>query len=543
MKRLTCARMLAVALLILFTAPLARASDKDFKMIVKKIESSYNARQRKIPFLGLAGFLVKIVKPAGVKQFKLAVFEDQDFSPGPHDNEFQRIIETSFKDKWQPIVRSNIRSEASRAYIYSQPAGKDIDLLSVTFARRQAIVVQARVDPKSVMRFLENPQLMGISLADSFKGDSVIAGSRGGIFGGGPSADRSSDSISSLGGETGDQIERNARAKPSLRIRSDDDGDGYEVQPGPSEARPLEKDVIKLEARLVNLNVKVTDRSGSPLEDLRKEDFRILEDGVEQDIAYFEPVTAPINLVLLIDLSGSTRDIRQQMIDAAKKFIDSLGKDDRIALAAFTREFILLSDFTSDRKLLKKRVEDIKRIRGGTAYYDAMWTTLDLLSRVSEARKAIVVLTDGVDNSIVRFGYAPTDHTFNELFARVSEEEATIYPIYFNTEEWKPNIDKIKDPREAARVARRYEESTAPARMARRQLEALAEQTAGIVIDAENENNLDAAYERVARELRTLYSLGYAPKDLKNNGQFRKISVQVNRDGTVTRTRRGYYAR
>jgi hypothetical protein len=149
--------MLAVALLILFTAPLARASDKDFKMIVKKIESSYNARQRKIPFLGLAGFLVKIVKPAGVKQFKLAVFEDQDFSPGPHDNEFQRIIETSFKDKWQPIVRSNIRSEASRAYIYSQPAGKDIDLLSVTFARRQAIVVQARVDPKSVMRFLENP--------------------------------------------------------------------------------------------------------------------------------------------------------------------------------------------------------------------------------------------------------------------------------------------------------------------------------------------------------------------------------------------------
>jgi Ca-activated chloride channel family protein len=231
------------------------------------------------------------------------------------------------------------------------------------------------------------------------------------------------------------------------------------------------------------------------------------------------------------------------MIDAAKKFIDSLGKDDRIALAAFTREFILLSDFTSDRKLLKKRVEGIKKIRGGTAYYDAMWTTLDLLSRVSEARKAIVVLTDGVDNSIVRFGYAPTDHTFNELFARVSEEEATIYPIYFNTEEWKPNIDKIKDPREAARVARRYEESTAPARMARRQLEALAEQTAGIVIDAENENNLDAAYERVARELRTLYSLGYAPKDLKNNGQFRKISVQVNRDGTVTRTRRGYYAR
>jgi VWFA-related protein len=173
-----------------------------------------------------------------------------------------------------------------------------------------------------------------------------------------------------------------------------------------------------------------------------------------------------------------------------------------------------------------------------------MWTTLDLLSRLSQSRKAIVVLTDGVDNSISRFGYEDTNHTFGELFERVSGEEATIYPIYFNTDEWKPPfLDKIKDPRQAERAARRYDERTAPSRLARRQLEALAEQTAGIVIDADTENDLDAAYERVARELRTLYSLGYAPKELKGNKQFRKINVQVNREGTVARTRRGYYAR
>jgi len=548
MRKFTGVRMLAVALLILLAAPLAEASDKDFKMIVKKIESSYSARQRKIPFLGLAGFLVKIVKPAGVKEFKLAVFEDQDFSPGPHDYEFQKVIESSFKDKWQPVVRSNIRAEGSRAYIYSQPAGKDIELLSVTFARRQAIVVQAKVDPKSVMKFLENPQIMGISLADSFKGDGLLAGNRGGIFGGGSSADRSGDSIRSLEGVPAEEIAEKSRTKPTLRVRSkegdDKEGEDPEVQPVAAEARPPEKDVIKLEARLVNLNVKVTDRSGSALGDLKKEDFTILEDGVAQDIVYFEPVTAPINLVLLLDLSGSTRDVRKQMIDAAKKFIDSLGKNDRIALAAFTREFILLSDFSSDRDHLKKRVEEIKKIRGGTAYYDAMWTTLDLLSRLSQSRKAIVVLTDGVDNSISRFGYENTNHTFGELFERVSGEEATIYPIYFNTDEWKPPIlDKTKDPRQAERAARRYEERTAPSRLARRQLEALAEQTAGIVIDADTENDLDAAYERVARELRTLYSLGYAPKELKNNRQFRKIGVQVKREGTVARTRRGYYAR
>ncbi|HET9533094.1 MAG TPA: VWA domain-containing protein [Blastocatellia bacterium] len=542
MRKPICARTLAVALLVLLSASAAAASDKDFKMIVKKIESSYNARQRKIPFLGFAGFLVKIVKPAGVKEFKLAIFDEQDFSPGPHDHEFQRAIEGSFKDKWLPIVRSNIRAEGSRAYIYSQPAGKDIELLSVTFARRQAIVVQAKVDPNSLMRFLENPQIMGISLADSFKGDSVFAGN----ISGGTSPSASGSSIDSLEGTSPDHIDsRNAREKPALRVRSK--GDDSELEPAAvSDARSAvpEKDVIKLEARLVNLNVKVTDSTGNPLGDLRKEDFTILEDGVEQEIAYFEPVTAPINLVLLLDLSGSTKDKRKTMIDAAKKFIDSLGKEDRIAVAAFTREFKLLSDFTTDRKLLKKRVEDISKIRGGTAYYDAMWTTLDLLGRVTEARKAIVVLTDGVDNSIVRYGYAPTNRTFEELLARVSEEEATIYPIYFNTDEWRPpKFAKGDDPVAAAILARRYEERMRPNLIARQQIETLADLTAGVVIDAENEKNLDAAYERVTRELKTLYSLGYAPRNLKNNGQFRKISLEVNRQGVKARTRRGYYAR
>ncbi|HSE97720.1 MAG TPA: VWA domain-containing protein [Blastocatellia bacterium] len=551
MRRLTCARIAAVILLVLISAQTVAASDKDFKMIVKKIESSYNARQRKIPFLGLAGFLVKIVKPAGVKEFKLAIFEEQDFSPGTDDHNFHKTIESSFKDKWQPVVRSNMRSEGSRAFVYSQPAGKDIELLSVTFSRRQAIVVQAKVDPQAVMKFLENPQIMGISLADSFKGDSIFAGNSGGVFGGTTSSSGgSSNSIRSLDGTSADQLDaRASREKPALRVRSKTEGDP-DLEPALSGAadstgpRPAEKDVIKLEARLVNLNVKVTDGTGNPVGNLNKEDFVILEDGVQQEIAYFEPVSAPVNLVLLLDLSGSTKDKRQTMISAAKKFIDQLGKDDRVALAAFTREFKLLSDFTTDRKLLKKRVEEIKKIGGGTAYYDAMWTTLDLLSGVGNARKAIVVLTDGVDNSIVRSGYAPTEHTFEELLGRVMEDEATIYPIYFDTDEWKTRFDRIRDRLAFdPTLADRYEERMRPNRIAREQLETLAQQTAGIVIDADGEANLDAAYERVARELRTLYSLGYSPKDLKNNGLFRKIGVQVNREGVTAKARRGYYAR
>ncbi|HWP43970.1 MAG TPA: VWA domain-containing protein [Blastocatellia bacterium] len=542
MRILYCARMLAAALLLTLSVQPAAASDKDFKMIVKNIESSYNARRKSIPFLGFAGLFVKIARPAGVKDIKLAIFEDQDFSSGPGGLEFQKAIESSFKEKWQPVVRSSLRAEGSRAYIYTQPAGKDMEVLSITFARRQAIVVQAKLDPESLMKFLEKPEIMGISLAGSFNTGGLLAGRASSIAGGPASSDDSGDSISSLGGASVDQLAtRENRPKPVLRVRSNEEA---EPDPGPAPAEKvvIEKDVIRLEARLVNLNVKVTDRSGNPLQDLEKEDFVILEDGIEQDIAYFEPVTAPISLVLLLDLSGSTKDVRKSMIKAAKKFIDSLNKDDRVAIAAFTREFTLLSDFTTDRKLLKKRVEGIKKIRGGTAYYDSMWTALDLLARVSDARKAIVVLTDGQDNSIQRYGYAPTEHTFEELLMRASEEEATIYPIYFNTDEWKPRF-RDRDSVESEIIARRYEEYTRPARVARKQMEMLAERTAGVVIDAENEDNLDAAYERVASELRTLYSLGYSPKDLRKNGRFRKIEVRVNREGTTARTRRGYYAR
>ncbi len=100
-----------------------------------------------------------------------------------------------------------------------------------------------------------------------------------------------------------------------------------------------------------------------------------------------------------------------------------------------TRKFILASDFTADKKELKKSVEKMKEISGGTAFYDGMcmWTTLDLLRRVKDSRKAIVVLTDGVDGSLLDSDYERSDHNFE--LARVSEEDATMQPIYLDREE------------------------------------------------------------------------------------------------------------
>jgi VWFA-related protein len=316
-------------------------------------------------------------------------------------------------------------------------------------------------------------------------------------------------------------------------------------------AKSSEQEPLKLQTNLVNLNVKVTDIGGRPLVDLQREDFLILENGETQEVAFFEPVSAPINLLLLLDMSGSTREKRKILLQAAKKFVDALGKEDRVAVAAFTRKFYLLSDFTGDHKQLKKRIDKAKDIEGGTAYYDAMWQTLDLLQSLKDSRKAIVVLTDGVDNSLVpnsSMNYQRTEHTFDDLLGRAEEDDATIYPIYLNTlAPPRTFAYTLLVPGLAEDLRTRYERDVAEARrlhkVARSQLEALAEATAGCLFAADSETDLEGVYQRVAAELHQFYSLAYAPKKDLGKGEYRKITIKVNREGARAQTRRGYYAK
>ncbi|HXU07475.1 MAG TPA: VWA domain-containing protein, partial [Blastocatellia bacterium] len=290
-------------------------------------------------------------------------------------------------------------------------------------------------------------------------------------------------------------------------------------------------EAIKLEARLVNVLVKVTDAGGKTLPLLRKDDFVIFEDNVQQDISYFEPVTAPLHLVLLLDLSGSTEKKMKVLKKAAQKFVDSLKPTDTIAVAGFTRRFFVISNFTTDHKLLKDRIDDIKNRHSGTAYYDAMWSTLDLLEEARATRKAIVVLTDGVDNSLDH----PNDedlaskHSFSELLERVEEADATIYPIYLDTE--YETIGRGGRSGHDAYVT------------ARKQLEALADQTGAVMFKAERAEDLEGVYQQVAAELHSLYSLAYAPKSLTRDGAWKKIGVSVKLQGAKLRAKRGYYAR
>ncbi len=286
---------------------------------------------------------------------------------------------------------------------------------------------------------------------------------------------------------------------------------------------------IKVDVRLVNLNVRVADRSGQPITGLEKDDFQVFEEGVPQTVSHFQPVTAPIQLLLLLDLSGSTEAKMDIILEAAAGFVDSLGPEDSVAVAIFARQLHLVCDFTQDRNLLKRRIRRLENRGSRTGFYDAMWSAMDLLDRLNIARKAIVVMTDGFDSSLIDPKDSPAGHDFEELLVRAGEGESVIFAVYLNTRS-DFSIPLTKTVRQA------YDKAF-------KQVEALAEQTGGALFRSRRPEDLEKAYRRVAAELRISYSLAYTPSEVHHDGSWRKIAVRVNRGGVKVKTRPGYYAR
>jgi VWFA-related protein len=292
---------------------------------------------------------------------------------------------------------------------------------------------------------------------------------------------------------------------------------------------PPVADVIKIDSRLVNLNVRVTDSAGKLIPNLSQADFQIFENNIEQQVVRFEPVTSPVSVVLLLDASGSTKEHWKIIKKAARKFIDTLSPNTPIAVAAFTRKFMVICDFSCDRQTLKERIDKTKNRSSGTAFYDATWSTLNLFNEVKEQRKAIVMMTDGVDNSLSDEDYEPK-HPFDEVFGRISQDEITIYPIYFDTEYQVTVRMGGSDTHESYVTARE-------------QLQRIADETGGTLFKANRAEDLEGVYQRVASELQTLYSVSYNPVDKNYDGQWRNVGVKVKQGAAMARTKRGFYAK
>jgi Ca-activated chloride channel family protein len=309
-------------------------------------------------------------------------------------------------------------------------------------------------------------------------------------------------------------------------------------------AKPVDVQTIQVKVDMVSLPVVVTTREGKRITDLQKEDFEILEDRVPQTIAGFEATDEPVTLVLALDCSGSMERKLARLQNEAIRFVNLLHPDDSVAIMSFADDVTLLTDFSIDRKRNEYGIKET-RSNGSTALYEAVWLGLEDMLKPVKERKALVIFTDGVDTASRR---ASSKDTMD----LAKESQATIYSIYFNTE------DDMEMPRRTGGTVGGMPlplppvvvtgnpnppgSSSSEYMMGRQYLTQLAQFSGGMLYDALKIDDLGPAFENIARELASQYSIAYYSTNTKRDGKFRSVEVKVRRPGLVARTKKGYIA-
>jgi len=288
-------------------------------------------------------------------------------------------------------------------------------------------------------------------------------------------------------------------------------------------------DIIKTETNLVSLNVSVfNSKSKTLVGSLTKDDFRVQENGQEQTVTYFASTEVPFDLVLLVDLSGSTKDKRNLIKESTLRFIEAARPTDRLAIVTFSDTPNVISPLTLDRAQLKASVANMEGT-GGSNVWDAVRFALDEVvgPKSLERRRAVVLMSDGVDGALQRLGLTDgSKTTFADLLEQVRQTDTLIVPIYLDTEEDYGN------PYEK----QAYEN-------ARRTLSLLADESGGSYYRARKLADLNGVYEQVINDLGKVYSLGYKPTNATRDRTWRFVQVSIaNRTDLVARTRPGYYA-
>jgi Ca-activated chloride channel homolog len=311
--------------------------------------------------------------------------------------------------------------------------------------------------------------------------------------------------------------------------------------------RPESDSVIRAEVDMVSLPVVVTTKDGRRVTDLKKEDFHVYEDNVEQTIAGFAATDEPVSEVLALDTSGSTELELANIQNASIEFVNALHPDDSVAIMSFADDVTLQGDFTIDRD---RNSYAIKKTRSGgnTAIYEAVWLALEDVLKPVKERKALILFTDGVDT-------CSRKASESETLELAREAGAPIYGIYYNTEggqyarSSRPTMGGILFPGTNPTIfGSPYPggvggSSSEEYMRGRSYLTKLSDYSGGITLDALNKTELEAKFEQIARELSSQYSIGYYSANQKHDGKFRKVTVKLDKPNLVARTRMGYTAR
>ena len=319
-----------------------------------------------------------------------------------------------------------------------------------------------------------------------------------------------------------------------------------------------ENEVVRVNTTLVTVPVSVMDRNGRYIADLSKEDFRLFENGVEQQVAYFAEVERPFTVVLMLDTSASTWSKLGQIRDAAIAFVEQLRPEDQVMVVSFARGLTIKCEATTDRQKIRKAIEGTGRGLS-THLYDAVERLISKHLKRIQGRKAVVLFTDGVDAS-------SHDATYESSVHMVEELDALIYPILYDT--YDPKSDHGNPPPTSntsglPSIFRRIPlplpiptqgggsnsgsggggtgSSRADYDRGEQYLHELADLTGGRVYEARRDlSYLRAAFSYIAEELRRQYSLGYYPRQMAQPGERRSIKVRVDRTDLAVRARDSY---
>jgi len=336
-------------------------------------------------------------------------------------------------------------------------------------------------------------------------------------------------------------------------------------------------EIIRVDTQIVDVPVIVTDKNGKPILNLKKNNFAIYEDGKLQEISDFSATSAPFEVALLLDTSGSTRQDLALIQRAAESFIASLRPGDRVAIISYKTEITnnrafadveILSSLTDDRTKLKNALGNVKT-SNGTPYYDSLLQIIEKVfnekpSDEFRGRRALVALTDGVDSVSVG--------DFEEVNEKFAENGITSYFIQVNTRDFfeenllgdcqvamrlsvaqinryyrtfYPNskIEKVTDFCKLGDFTR-LDMSKRLYQLADTEMQRLAKSSGGKVFQIADLSGARAAFKEVADEIGTKYSLGYYSSNTKRDGTFRKIKIELKSvpAGSQIRAREGYTA-
>jgi len=294
-----------------------------------------------------------------------------------------------------------------------------------------------------------------------------------------------------------------------------------EKEPSLVKRQPPGQIVSSVAPQLLRFNASITDRNGRAIGGMRERDFTVYENGVERQVINVVPANEPFNLVLLLDVSGSVEERMDFIRKAARDFLNTTSPQDRIAIISFRDDIQIISNFSTDRQMLSRKLDEIDA-GGGTALYDAIGYVLaDTLKQLRGERTAIVIMSDGDDNK----SFVP----FPAILEATIESGALIYPLYVPSglipESSVPKPEITIDP-----LRTRYLTLTTRAEDEARKL---ASVSGGVYYPIRRLEDLQKAYDEVVMQLRTAYTITYTSNATPAGN--RQVRVRTNREGSSVR--------